>query len=361
MKNNAKTILIFAAILILTITFLPIHSYASWKQDDGDWRYEENGKWVTDWKKIGGKWYYFDENGYMLYYGGGLYFVKGKPYYFDSEGAMRTGWIGEKRTNGTVWYYADTTSGILMTGWKKIDGVWYWFDDSYEMACGGTAKINGKLWVFNNSGALVQKAGWVNTKTGWYYANSDGTAFTGWKYLNKKWYYLEKSQGKMVTGGQVIDGVLYAFNSDGVLTTTYNSSGWRRIDGKWYYTDSNNKGVTGWKEIDGRWYYFESPSGVMLSSCCAEIKDRFYFFTISGSLASEEKWYGWKHDGRTSWYYTNSSGECVADSWKKIDGKWYYFDEWAEMIDDEYYLPTNGVSYDSILEWAEGKFDYFLK
>lgn len=84
MKNNAKKILIFAAILVLTITFLPIHSYASWKQDYGDWRYEENGNWVTDWKKIGGKWYYFDENGYMLHYGGGLYFVKGMPYYFDS-------------------------------------------------------------------------------------------------------------------------------------------------------------------------------------------------------------------------------------------------------------------------------------
>ena len=31
------------------------------------------------------------------------------------------------------------------------------------------------------------------------------------------------------------------------------------------------------------------------------------------------------------------------------------------QIDNEYYLPTDGVSYNSILEWAEGKFDYYLK
>ena len=31
------------------------------------------------------------------------------------------------------------------------------------------------------------------------------------------------------------------------------------------------------------------------------------------------------------------------------------------QINTEYYLPSDGVSYESILEWAEGKFDYFLK
>ena len=31
------------------------------------------------------------------------------------------------------------------------------------------------------------------------------------------------------------------------------------------------------------------------------------------------------------------------------------------QINTEYYLPADGVSYESILEWAEGKFDYFLK
>ena len=31
------------------------------------------------------------------------------------------------------------------------------------------------------------------------------------------------------------------------------------------------------------------------------------------------------------------------------------------QINEEYHLPVDGVSYDSILEWAEGKFDYFLK
>ncbi len=31
------------------------------------------------------------------------------------------------------------------------------------------------------------------------------------------------------------------------------------------------------------------------------------------------------------------------------------------QINTEYYLPAEGVTYDSIIEWVEGKFDYFLK
>ena len=31
------------------------------------------------------------------------------------------------------------------------------------------------------------------------------------------------------------------------------------------------------------------------------------------------------------------------------------------QIDAEYYLPADGVSYESILGWTAGKFDYFLK
>ena len=31
------------------------------------------------------------------------------------------------------------------------------------------------------------------------------------------------------------------------------------------------------------------------------------------------------------------------------------------QINTEYYLPADGVSYESILEWVEGKFIYFLK
>lgn len=31
------------------------------------------------------------------------------------------------------------------------------------------------------------------------------------------------------------------------------------------------------------------------------------------------------------------------------------------QINDEFYLPENGVQYERILEWAAGKFDYFYK
>ena len=56
-------------------------------------------------------------------------------------------------------------------------------------------------------------------------------------------------------------------------------------------------------------------------------------------------------------------GEYVTPS-EKVTGNdeiTVSFHEDYLQIDAEYYLPADGVSYESILEWTAGKFDYFLK
>lgn len=58
--------ILFAGIMTFGIGF---SSYAGqWKSDEtGYWYEEENGSYVMDeWRNIGGKWYYFDHNGYMM-------------------------------------------------------------------------------------------------------------------------------------------------------------------------------------------------------------------------------------------------------------------------------------------------------
>lgn len=50
----------------------------------------------------------------------------------------------------------------------------------------------------------------------WYYLNASGVMQTGWIKLNGKWYYL-KSSGEMISGEKVtIGGKSYTFNSNGV-------------------------------------------------------------------------------------------------------------------------------------------------
>lgn len=55
---------------IITMLSFSSHAYAGeWKKDNTGWWYQEsNGTYPTkQWSNISGKWYYFDENGYMVH------------------------------------------------------------------------------------------------------------------------------------------------------------------------------------------------------------------------------------------------------------------------------------------------------
>lgn len=90
-----------------------------WVLEENHWRFYENNAPVLNWKKIQGKWYYFDKNGIMLsdtIYDG---------YILTSSGAMvDSGWgkIKDK------WYYAKPSGKISQQKWEKVGGVWYYFD-----------------------------------------------------------------------------------------------------------------------------------------------------------------------------------------------------------------------------------------
>ena len=90
-----------------------------WVLEENHWRFYENNTPVLNWKKIQGKWYYFDKNGIMLsdtIYDG---------YILTSSGAMvDSGWgkIKDK------WYYAKPSGKISQQKWEKVGGVLYYFD-----------------------------------------------------------------------------------------------------------------------------------------------------------------------------------------------------------------------------------------
>ena len=105
---------------------------SGWSQDsNGNWRFRnENGQNCTGWKKLSGKWYYFQTNGVMKT--GWLLDTDGKWYYLTASGAMKTGWLLD--TDGK-WYYL-TASGAMKIGWfLDTDGNWYCFSLSGMMYC----------------------------------------------------------------------------------------------------------------------------------------------------------------------------------------------------------------------------------
>ena len=101
-----------------------IRSGSRWWFKHSDGSYTANG-----WEKIDGKWYRFDNSGWMQ-----TGWVKdGSWYYLDGSGAMKTGWL---KDNGS-WYYLDS-SGAMKTGWMKVSGKWYYAYKSGALAINTT-------------------------------------------------------------------------------------------------------------------------------------------------------------------------------------------------------------------------------
>lgn len=258
--------------------------------DDGAW----TGVSAKDagWVKSGSDWYYLEvystdygTDGY--FYQDNPYMINDVPYFFDKNGKMGSnGWQKDTwdydGTTYTNWYYAQP-NGALATGWKKIDGVWYYFNKwGYMYNDILNIKIGDNYYAFRGSGAMVED-GWYSktwtyddgtTDTDWVYANKDGSLATGWKKINGTWYY---------------------FWEDGRMAT-----GWLNTDdeGKiWYYLDKSGAMVSGWQKIHDLWYYFDE-SGVQVMN-------------------------SWIKDG-DSWYYVVD--DMLKDGTFTIEGKEYTFD-----------------------------------
>jgi len=77
----------------------------------------------------------------------------------------------------------------MTTGWKQVEGKWYY------MATDGVMQTN-----------------WVWTGENWYFMNADGSMATGWVMVNNSWYYLNQS-GECLLNAVTPDG--YRVNEKG--------------------------------------------------------------------------------------------------------------------------------------------------
>ena len=250
-----------------------------WVLEENIWRFYEANKPALNWKKIHGKWYYFDKNGTML---DNTIF---DGYILTSSGAMvDSGWGKVK----DKWYYANPSGRIVKKDWKKVSGVWYYFDKDGIML--SNTIFNG--YLFTNSGAMAESA-WVKQDGKWYYAQASGSLIKNkwdkiggvWYYFNKdaamasnQWqgsYYL-KASGAMAEREWIFDknyNSWFYLKSGGAyaarewIGSYYLKSGGYMAKSEWiddsyynarYYVDENGVYVTGTRKIDGKAHQFQS-------------------------------------------------------------------------------------------------------
>ena len=192
-----------------------------WIRSSGRWWYRHGDGTYTrsDWEYIGNKWYYFDQNGWMI-----------------------TGW---QKVSGS-WYYMESNGARVADGWKWINNKCYYFDKNGKMTAdtwidGSYVDASG-VWIKDKKQEPenVTKTGWVQYSGHWMYYNTDGSYVkSNWKSVNSIWYYFDQN-GWMVTGWMTLSSGKYYLNptknSDGVEGAML--KGYKQIDGKWYYLRS---------------------------------------------------------------------------------------------------------------------------
>ena len=209
-----------------------------------------------------------------------------------------------------IWYYA-TSDGKAYTGWLYLGGAWYWLDPDTDGAMAtGFHECNGSLYWFNSSGAMA--TGWVLDGGNWYYATGSGALARGPVSVGGVPYCFDARTGAMLTGYQTdAQGVRRYFGSCGPL------NGWGLVDGSWYWF-ADGIASTGWLYTGGSWYWLDPSTHAMatgLHECCGST----YWFNASGVMAT-----GWVLDSGT-WYYATGSG-ALASGWAYVGGAWYWLD-----------------------------------
>jgi glucan-binding YG repeat protein len=162
----------------------------------------DNGARVqSSWKKIGKYYYYFNAKGVIQT---GFFKVGDDTYYATAKGIRKRGW----QTVSGRKYYLDKTTGIVQTGWLTYNNKKYYLNPTKSSSTYGAAKT-----------------GFVKIDGSWYYFNNDGTMRTGWLISDGKYYYFNKTTGKMLTGTQTIGGKTYDFGKSGAYT--------KKLTGEW--------------------------------------------------------------------------------------------------------------------------------
>ena len=129
--------------------------------------------------------------------------------------------------------------------------------------------------------------GWNSDETGYWYSEDGNSYITGWKKIDGNYYYFDE-KGYMLhdTTAKGTDGNIYKLNSKGIASLLV--VGWRTDDnGKWYQEIDGTYPKNEWKEIDGHWFYFDAE-GYMVHDYKEELNGRLYTFDSDGYVTVTE-------------------------------------------------------------------------
>lgn len=256
---------------------------------------------------------------------------------FYSNWKMQKGWVAYNDTK----YFLDG-AGNLVRGWFTDQTGDYYLSPQDGSIARGQCHIDGGDYYFTTDG--IKTSGWVNIGEAKYFydPSSNGTMKREWLSDDKgNFYFFDRTDGHMLTGGQVIDNVEYLFSVDGIR-----QHGWVSLEnGTFYYDPSTGGKVRGFlDDAKGRHYlspddghmvtgavvidkqnYFFNPEGVMTTGMVAREDGSYYYDPANGQMVT-----GW-FTAADKTYYADANGHIVTGVYE-IDKQPYYFDAAGALL-----------------------------
>ena len=337
--------------------------------------YQAKNSFIQDAK---GNWYYFDNNGHMVY---GLQHLNGEVQYFLSNGVQLResflenadgsknyfGHLGNRYSNGyysfdndSKWRYFDA-SGVMAVGLKTINGNTQYFDqDGYQVKGAWITGSDGKKRYFDDGSGNMAVNRFANDKNGdWYYLNSDGIALVGVQTINGKTYYFGQD-GKQIKGKIITDNgkLKYFLANSGELARNIFATD---SQNNWYYFGSDGVAVTGSQTIAGKKLYFASDGKQVKGSFVTYNGKVHYYHADSGELQVNR----FEADKDGNWYYLDSNGEALTGS-QRINGQRVFFTREGKQVKGDvaydergllrYYDKNSGnMVYNKVVTLANGR------
>ena len=219
-----------------------------------------------------------------------------------------------------------------------IDGKWYYIDATTGK------KVTGWQWLSSSGGK------WV------YYDPTDGHMLYGEQKIAGKWYYLNPVSGARMTGWVVLP------DGRNVYYSPYMVYGEQKINGAWYYLDPvTGARKQGWQRLKsngGKTVYYGSDGKMAYGE--QTIDGKQYYL----KLGTGARFAGWRRVVTTrdhrgdKWVYYGSDGAMLHGE-GKVSGYWYFFDDVTSKSNGRVtYGWKNLGSKIVYYSWPEGKMQY---
>ena len=328
-------------------------------------------------KRINGSWYLFDNVTGAMKTGLQRIASQNKTVYYDNSGRMQ---YGQKRINGS-WYLFDNVTGAMKTGFQRIanQNKTVYYDNSGKMQY-GQKRINGSWYLFDNvTGAMKTGLQRIANQNKTVYYDKSGKMQYGQRRINGSWYLFDDVTGAMKTSLQFIEGQkkLVFYGSDGKMkygvqrignkkfsfnrtTGALEATGQQNINDHWYLFDNKKQVQTGFQKISNqnKTVYYDQKTAQMQYGQ-KRISDNWYMFdSVTGAMKTGFQ----RISNQNKTVYYNQNGQMQYD-WKMINGKKYYFDRvTGKMATGNVVIDSNEYLFDNngvlVRSYAEDNDNY---